>query len=316
MVSPRLSAAAALADFDLDVQGLDLLLERLQHSLRERSKRLAKRWKTVRRNGDQDAVHDLRVACRRLLSVLDLVRALDERKTYGKMRRNLKSILKHYSRLRDAQVQFETLAAVLPGDGPLASAYRRLLDDRIESLRRKTVASTPELDFKLCRKAARKFAAFVEQRRSNQEPTGRPLSDAAQALVAGLFASFDDSRQQSLHDRTTASFHQARIRFKKFRYAVEVLRPILPGVDRAYMERLTALQTAMGAVQDLAVLREHLADFAASPNSPGGRRELARLDEALGRKHERALGAVQRLSAPWEGSDFADAFGGTSHDGE
>ena len=60
--------------------------------------------KTCRREFSEEAVHDLRVATRRLLAVLDIARALDPNPRLQKTRRSLKDQLDDLDDLRDVQV--------------------------------------------------------------------------------------------------------------------------------------------------------------------------------------------------------------------
>ncbi len=60
--------------------------------------------KICRREFSEEAVHDLRVATRRLLAVLDIARALDPGSRLQKTRRFLKDQIDDLDDLRDAQV--------------------------------------------------------------------------------------------------------------------------------------------------------------------------------------------------------------------
>ena len=69
------------------------------------------------------------------------------------------------------------------------------------------------------------------------------------------------------------SIHRTRVAFKKFRYMVEALQPLLSGVTPARIAALQDFQSMMGDVQDTDVF-------------------LARLDKYTRRHHQRA----QRLA--------------------
>jgi hypothetical protein len=63
------------------------------------------------------------------------------------------------------------------------------------------------------------------------------------------------------------------VNLKRLRYAVEVLRPLLPQADDAYMKQLQAAQLALGEIQDLVVLRAWLREH---PRWTRGTTALAR----------------------------------------
>jgi CHAD domain-containing protein len=58
-----------------------------------------------------------------------------------------------------------------------------------------------------------------------------------------------------------ATIHPLRIAFKKFRYMIEVVYPILPNPVPGYLKKLQDYQTAMGNIQDMEVALRELAGF-------------------------------------------------------
>jgi CHAD domain-containing protein len=69
--------------------------------------------------------------------------------------------------------------------------------------------------------------------------------------------------------RNPRDLHRVRMAIKRLRYAVEVLRPVLPHADDQYMKQLQAAQLALGQIQDLVVLRRWLSKQAGSPATGG-----------------------------------------------
>ena len=196
-------------------QGKAHLAAVLELALRQRYKRFRGEYGRVRSRCDEDAVHNVRVASRRFLSAIQLVEGVERRKTYRKMRKNLKSVLEHYSLLRDAQVQLETLNSTLPEAGVLGQAYRKDLEERIRDLEKQTRSATPKVGFRLFRKALRKFHKFVRKtcggRRLRQK--ARPSREAME-LIEGMYKRFDGRRNEGLRNRTPCTFHKARVQFK------------------------------------------------------------------------------------------------------
>ena len=76
----------------------------LLESLDARWKKLRAELKICRNEFSEEAVHDLRVATRRLLALFDLLRVLIPRKRVQKIRRALKDQLDELDDLRDTQV--------------------------------------------------------------------------------------------------------------------------------------------------------------------------------------------------------------------
>ena len=57
------------------------------------------------------------------------------------------------------------------------------------------------------------------------------------------------------------TIHRLRVAFKKFRYMVESLQPLLDGISRRRLDQLHDFQTRMGEIQDAEVLRQALNKF-------------------------------------------------------
>src|SRR5262245_44734250 len=76
----------------------------LSDSLAERWDKYRAQLKTCKDELSEEAVHDLRVATRRLLAVMDLLRILDPHPRVKKVRRVLKDQLDSLDELRDTQV--------------------------------------------------------------------------------------------------------------------------------------------------------------------------------------------------------------------
>ena len=89
---------------------------------------------TCRAEFKETAVHDLRVATRRLLAALELIRAFDPHPRVKKLRRSLKNQLDGFDNLRDVQVMLfdiskniESLPELAPFQQHLQKREKRLL---------------------------------------------------------------------------------------------------------------------------------------------------------------------------------------------
>ena len=61
-----------------------------------------------------------------------------------------------------------------------------------------------------------------------------------------------------------ATIHSLRIAFKKFRYMVEIIHPILPDYPQTHLERMHDYQSRMGNIQDVEIFLSMLTDFVES----------------------------------------------------
>ena len=269
------------------------LHDHLVELLRTQVRRYRRRLKVGQREFSEAAVHNLRVSIRRLLSTVELLGDLTSARQVKKVRRALKRQLDALGELRDAQVQLLQLDR-LRLRSPVVRAFRAYLRKREKDCARqarKTVKhlkpgrvaalmSKFEVELRQCGKVRRAGADFVVLRRGVNEVFAR---------VAAL--------RQQIDPADADTIHRTRVAFKKFRYRMEALAPLLPGVSR---ERLTAMrryQNLMGAIQDATVLLAGTRRFTRSEKIAarlGGPLRVD-LERARRRRIDRYLKAANRL---------------------
>jgi CHAD domain-containing protein len=76
-------------------------------------------------------------------------------------------------------------------------------------------------------------------------------------------------------DGRAGSIHRLRIAFKKFRYVIEVLLPVLPGFPQENLRRMQAYQGRMGDIQDLDILIHALGTYSERPPQGSADEDLA-----------------------------------------
>lgn len=272
-----------------------LILDSLQdrwHTFRAALKRCQKQY-------SEEAVHDLRVATRRLISTLDLVDSIHPDADLRKTRRALKRQLDMFGPLRDVQVQLLTIAKMVPSfpelqefDDFLVKRERKLIQrlgkqlQRVKTgkIRRSLAVATKQLEALLDTPA-------VQQAR---------WRDAIQAVETTFSRVVE--RQQGIDPADSATIHRMRVAFKKFRYMVEALAPMLDRVSRKQLKAMNAFQGSMGDIQDAEVLLASVRIFA---HKRGTEREavLAHALEELSRRRtaliDTFIGSANTLFTFW-----------------
>lgn len=210
--------------------------------------------KTCRREFSEEAVHDLRVAARRLLALVDLIRAVSPHPRLQKIRKAFKGQLDEFDALRDTQVMLaeisetiETLPELKPLQQILQKRERRLLreaEEIVEDLKPAGIARRLE-----------KVRADIAGAISSPESDGLVLQAVDEAYGTVL------QRYRWINPAQPATIHRARIAFKRFRYMVEIVHPLLPGFPQANFKRMHNYQTAMGEIQDVEVFLFMLEDL-------------------------------------------------------
>ena len=203
----------------------------------------------------EEAIHDLRIAARRLLALIDLLRATTPHPHLQKLRSLFKELLDSLDNLRDTQVMLAEISETLESLPELAP-LQKFLQKRERRLLK--AAEGDVLAFKVSGIARR------------METIRASLSDplASQELETRLLAVVDDAslsvtrRMGRVDPAQPFTIHRVRIAFKKFRYMMEIIHPLLTGFPGSQFKNMHNYQTAMGEIQDVEVMLQTLDDFA------------------------------------------------------
>ncbi|MFC0028876.1 CHAD domain-containing protein [Micromonospora chaiyaphumensis] len=206
--------------------------------------------------GDEDAVHDMRVAVRRLRSTLRTFRGLWDRAESEAVRAELRWLGARLGPVRDVQVMAARLADAVHAEpdelvlGPVPARFaERFAADLATALDglRAALGSDRYTDL------LRRLDALVEG------PTARAVRPRwVNRRVRRAVTRFDDRLDRALAGgNDDEALHEARKAGKRARYAVEVRRPTAKLVDR-----FKDLQDVLGAHQDSVVTREVLREQA------------------------------------------------------
>lgn len=192
-------------------------------------------------------LHQLRVATRRLLAHLDLLRTTALRPA----RWELKRLLRATAAARDAQIQARLLdRLVRDRRHPGLKRFRRRLKKRA---------------WRLARELAKELKSHPPKLRQIRPGRLCPPPQAATAARRALRQAFNRLQTQLRNARTGDADvrHRARIALKKFRYMAEVGPPARPGSGVPQFKRLHAVQSALGQLHDFDLFLHRLEKFAA-----------------------------------------------------
>jgi CHAD domain-containing protein len=231
----------------MDVQTL------LLDSLNTRWGKYQAELETCRREFSEEAVHDFRVAARRLLSTLDLLRALLQDPRIQKIRRTLKDQLDNLDDLRDVQVLLADISEIIH-EIPVLYLFQEYLQHKEKKLLRAARKEIKSLKVADLSKRIKKLSQSIEAfKQIDLDVSLFSVIDDAYAIVIQRYELVDPSQP--------ATIHRLRIAFKKFRYMIEAIYPILQNPVPDYLKKLQDYQAAMGDIQDTEVALQELADF-------------------------------------------------------
>ena len=228
---------------------------------------LEKRWKTYRselkrcqEESSEEAIHDLRVATRRLLALMDLLRSISPHPRLQKLRRTFKMQLDSLDDLRDTQVMlvevsetFSELPELAPFQEYLLKREKVLLKSTLKEIRSfKPTNVRKQLD------TTHKALLKKEKEKHQQAALLQIVDDAFETIVR---------RFQRIEPTHPATIHRVRIAFKKFRYMVEIVHPLISNFPVDNFKHMHNYQGMMGDVQDLEIFLATFEIFASKDKS-------------------------------------------------
>jgi CHAD domain-containing protein len=220
---------------------------------------------------DADAVHDMRVASRRLRAALSV---LDSKVRFYEARLEVKRLADALGHVRDVDVTaawLEKALQTLPDGSPARAGVQRLADERRQARHDPDQQLVRALE-RFTGEVAPRLAGQFAQAKGKGRLGGHRLRNAFSRQLKRLRVSQDATLASS--DPETA--HELRIRAKKLKYRAEVLEPALAGVVDVLLERLSTLQELLGDLHDADVRRPLLERFLvmAAPDERPGALEL------------------------------------------
>ena len=202
---------------------------------------------------DGEALHDFRVAIRRLRSLLNAYRRWVGRAGTAKMRARLRDLGAATNAGRDAEVQIAWLEAQR---GSLARGERTGLNwilRRVRTVKRESYTAAR-------RQVRREFghtADLLVRRIEELDDRSPPLRETFGLLLRQQAADLETRLASIRNAEDEAHAHAARISAKRLRYLLEPLRRESDGVQQL-VDHLKALQDLLGDLHDAHVLERAL----------------------------------------------------------
>lgn len=250
----------------------------------------------VLRAADDEAIHDLRVAIRRMRTLLKMSRSLFGRWHTDVVRNAFREVMQATGELRDEEVLEETLADL----SKASEAEDRELGAWIEerkpleaALRQAVVARIERGDLDRARLLLKALLVFPVEPDRNED-----LARFARRTVERARRKVESKRDVEVTD--VVGMHDLRIAYKELRYSIELLADALPIDARAQLEPATVFQKRLGELHDVDMATEVIQE--AKGLSPAARRQalssLAALRTKRVAKYLKELDPLARPPAP------------------
>lgn len=240
------------------------------------------------REEDDEAIHDMRVAIRRLRTLLKMSRSLFGRWHTDCVRRAYAEVMRATGDLRDEEVLEETLAGAATH-----AAFAPWLDQRKtreSRLRHAVTARIERGELDRARLMLKALLVFPVDpgRDTDLARFARRTVERARRKVEG---------QRDVGPDDVLGLHDLRIAYKELRYSIELLSEALPIDARAMLEPATVFQKRLGEIHDVDVAIETVTQ---AKNLPSAAREeaLATLAAVREKRIGKYLRELDPLSHP------------------
>jgi CHAD domain-containing protein len=220
------------------------------------------------RTGDPEGVHDLRVACRRLRSILAAFRSVLDRTATDPVRDELQWIGAALSGARDGEVALEHLKSVVAAQpavlvrGPVAARLQQTEVADVERGRNAAVRALSDKRHLALLDALDTLLSDPPLAEAAGEPARTVLADAVKRTGKRLQARIDESRAHEQEDpgaheeESEHALHEVRKSAKRVRYTAEVAASLLGAPAEALVACMKEVQDVLGEAQDTVVARQ------------------------------------------------------------
>jgi CHAD domain-containing protein len=233
----------------------------------------------VLRDEDVEAIHDFRVASRRLQQIFDLLFPRPRPPKIRKLRRSIRRARRALSVVRNCDVLMQRAGRTL---GRKRLSHREpweVFHSYLEGRRAKSFQ-------KAARRLGRmKLSAFYVQMRSQLkvlpqlhslahspseigEPAGATSASLSGRLATALqeaWLALEERTAEWREERSAPALHAVRIAAKQFRYLIEVIHELGDTSARSALEPLRRFQDRLGDWNDLEVMEQMMLEMIGSP---------------------------------------------------
>jgi CHAD domain-containing protein len=271
-------------------------LEHLIWHLRRQYEEIVRNDPGVRLGVDPEAVHDLRVACRRLRALLRAARPLLAPEWSRPLRDELKWLAGELGPLRDADVFLAYLRSESGAfEGAEADGARELVSlvetERVEAHAKALTALGSKRYLELLR----------ELERTARAPRVRSASASLREIARGEHGRLRREARSVRADSSDDQLHELRILGKRARYAAELAERSEGKRARRYLKAAKRFQDVVGEHQDAAIAEAHLRSL----EERCGRAGSFAAGRLVERQHERRRSARAELRTAWRSLDRA-----------
>lgn len=232
----------------------------LAQSASAASRQILWNWDALVSGGDEECVHQMRVAARRLRVAMRVFQAVRASEAWAHVNDDAKALIAVTCETRDLDVLACDVVAPLGRvpERPDLAGLRRLLDEARRRARDELVSALGELRWVAFRSKLAVWPIQIEQRIgvTDEEAFERPARKIGDKELRRVWKRIDEAA--SVVDTLDVDQrHALRKDLRRLRYAVDLLGPLHEGRDGGRMvTEIRRLQISLGHLNDLAMARK------------------------------------------------------------
>jgi len=217
---------------------------------------------------DPEALHDMRVAIRRLRAAVRALEAGIPSSVRGHLDRELRWLGQALGRVRDVDVQLTNVRSFAAGAPPGHRGGLKKLVDYLERERvTRRAAMLAELESDRYAALLLALEQFGDGPARSRAPAARePIAAAGRRAIKRAFRRLlRRGRKVEASSPAPEDLHALRIRAKRVRYLLEFLRELTGKPGRRLTRQLVRLQDLLGAYHDAVVAADFVRQFVEGP---------------------------------------------------
>jgi CHAD domain-containing protein len=240
-------------------------------------------------HGNPTAVHELRVAIRKIRGALSVLsETVIDRRSIRKPQRRLRRLFSALGDARDDDVMLARIKRLAEQRDLMAASINRLEHEIERDRKRARKRLEALMDAAPPKQALDELAraAAGDQGKAGRKRKGRKPNDVAPTLVRHFVGSALLSRYEQVLAYEVALpaplpvLHRLRISIKKLRYAIDFFEDVLGPEARGLGATLKRAQDELGELHDHSVATAFVAKFEESSGPKQGLRQVREADEA------------------------------------
>lgn len=230
----------------------NIIRQYLLSSFDERWMNFSMRLSSAKKETSMENVHHFRVATRRLLVLLDLLNNLLSQSKYEKLRKYLRGLRSNFNALHDTQMIIDSLI-VAREKGLDTEPFLKRMQKTEKRLNKEVVKVISSL------KQDHLFTNSIQIRTELVQILADPNFLDSQILPK-LDESYAEIKEisQLINPSKVSTIHNLRISYRKFRYMIEILIPILHDYPTEHLVKMRSYQDMMGEIQNGEIILTHL----------------------------------------------------------